>query len=348
MHPQTPNAASAPSGRSCARAEIQRRAWLQAALAVGLAPWGADASAQPSGAYPNHLTKLIIPFPAGGATDYAGRAIGTALSEQWHQPMVFDNRVGAGSTIGTEMGAKSPADGYTLTMGIPAGVTIAPHIYPRLGYDPLVDLVPVAGFATSPLVVVVPVDSPFKTFPELVAFARAHPGELSYASNGSGSLPHLTTEWFLSVAKVKMTHVPYRGSAQALPDLIAGRTQVMIDIIVSALPLIEGGKLRVLAVTGAAPTTRLPGVPTVASFGYPGFAAEQWYGLFAPKGTPETVIRKVEADVASVTANPRLRAQMWQRGAEIRYQPAAALAAEVKTDSGRWAVIAKATGARAE
>ena len=327
---------------------MQRRAWLQAALAVGVAPWGASVRAQPSGSYPNRLTRMIIPFPAGGATDYAGRAIGTALSEQWHQPMVFDNRVGAGSTIGTEMGAKSAADGYTLTMGIPAGVTIAPHIYPRLGYDPLVDLVPVAGFATSPLVVVVPVDSPFKTFPELVAFARAHPGELSYASNGSGSLPHLTTEWFLSVARVKMTHVPYRGSAQALPDLIAGRTQVMIDIIVSALPLIEGGKLRVLAVTGAAPTSRLPGVPTVAGFGYPGFAAEQWYGLFAPKGTPEPIIRKIETDVATVTANPRLRAQMWQRGAEIRYQSAAALAAEVKTDSARWAAIAKETGARAE
>ncbi|MCZ2495689.1 tripartite tricarboxylate transporter substrate binding protein [Xylophilus sp. Kf1] len=329
-------------------AGARRRTLLRTAALAGVGAWTLASQAQAPAPYPARLTKMIIPFPAGGATDYAGRAIGSALAEQWHQPMVFDNRVGAGSTIGTELGARSPADGYTLTMGIPAGVTIAPHIYPRLGYDPLVDLLPVAGFATSPLVVVVPLDSPFKTFPELVAHARAHPGELSYASNGSGSLPHLTTEWFLSMARVKMTHVPYRGSAQALPDLIAGRTHLMIDIIVSALPLIEGGKLRVLAVTGAAPTSRLPGVPTVASFGYPGFAAEQWYGLFAPKGTPEAVVRKVEADVATVSANPRLRAQMWQRGAEIRYLPAAALAAEVRADSGRWAVIAKATGARAE
>ncbi|MES2192552.1 MAG: tripartite tricarboxylate transporter substrate binding protein [Pseudomonadota bacterium] len=325
--------------------------WLVAAAAP--LPWLAVPAhaATPAAAatdYPVKASRLIIPFPAGGATDYAARAMGTSLSQLWRQPVVFDNRVGAGSTIGTEIGAKSAPDGYTLVMGIPAGVTIAPHIYPRLGYDPLVDLVPVAGFATSPLVVVVPVDSPFKTFAELVAFARANPGKLSYASNGSGSLPHLTTEWFLSLAKINMTHVPYRGSAQALPDLIAGRTQVMIDIIVSALPLIEGGKLRVLAVTGAQPTSRLPGVPTVASMGYPGFASDQWYGLFLPAGTPEAIVRKVERDVLTSTQDVRLRGQMWQRGAEISYIPGKAFAESVRADSKRWAVIAKATGARAE
>ncbi len=298
--------------------------------------------------YPTRASKLVIPFPAGGATDYAARAIGTALAERWHQPVVFDNKVGAGSTIGTEAGAKSAPDGYTLVMGIPAGVTIAPHIYPKLGYDPLVDLVPVAGFATSPLVVVVPADSPFKTFGELVAFARANPGKLAYASNGSGSLPHLITEWFLSKANLKITHVPYRGSAQALPDLIAGRTQMMIDIIVSALPLVEGGKLRALAVTGAEPTTRLPGVPTVASLGFPGFASDQWYGLFVPASTPEAIVRKIEQDVEIVTADARLRGQMWQRGAEIRFLPAKTFAQMVRADSVRWAGIAKSTGARAE
>jgi tripartite-type tricarboxylate transporter receptor subunit TctC len=323
-----------------------RRAWLRAALMLPLA--GVSRSFAQATGYPAKAVKMIIPFPAGGATDYAGRAIGIALSELWRQPVVPDNRVGAGSTIGTEIGAKSPPDGYTLVMGIPAGVTIAPHIYPKLGYDPLTDLLPVAGFATSPLVAVVPADSPFKTFAELVAFARANPGKLSYASNGSGSLPHLTTEWFLSLAKVSMTHVPYRGSAQALPDLIAGRTQLMIDIIVSALPLIEGGKLRVLAVTGAQPTSRLPGIPTVASLGYPGFASDQWYGLFVPAGTPEPVLRKLERDVQTASQDVRLRGQMWQRGAEVAYLTASAMQAMVRTDSRRWALIAKATGARAE
>src|SRR6187402_1518257 len=170
---------------------IARRRLLQsfAAVAAGALPVLARAATE---AYPTHAAKLIIPFPAGGATDYAARAIGTALSQLWSQPVVFDNRAGAGSTIGTEFGAKSAPDGYTLVMGIPAGVSIAPHIYPKLGYNPLVDLVPVAGFATSPLVVVVPANSPFKSFAELVAHAKAQPGKLSYASNGSGSLPHLT------------------------------------------------------------------------------------------------------------------------------------------------------------
>ena len=324
-----------------------RRNLLKAATCAPLLACLPTSFAQ-NAAYPTRAARLIIPFPASGATDYAARAIGSALAEAWRQPVVPENRVGAGSTIGTEMGAKSAPDGYTLVMGIPAGITIAPHIYPKLGYDPLVDLLPVAGFATSPLVVVVPADSPFKTFAELVTFARTNPGKLSYASNGSGSLPHLTTEWFLSLAKINIAHVPYRGSAQALPDLIAGRTQVMIDIIVSALPLIEGGKLRALAVTGAQPTTRLPGVPTVASLGYAGFASDQWYGLFVPKGTPDTVIRKIESDIQTVTADTRMRGQMWQRGAEVAFLPAKAFDAVVRADSSRWAAIAKATGARAE
>jgi tripartite-type tricarboxylate transporter receptor subunit TctC len=326
-----------------------RRMWLQAAMVAPFLARAPQSLAQAAaGAYPTRASKLVIPFPAGGATDYAARAIGTALAERWQQPVVFENRAGAGSTIGTELGAKSAPDGYTLVMGIPAGVTIAPHIYPKLGYDPLVDLLPVAGFATSPLVVVVPASSPFMTFAELVAHARVNPGKLSYASNGSGSLPHLTTEWFLSQARISMTHVPYRGSAQALPDLIAGRTQVMMDIIVSALPLIEGGKLRALAVTGAQPTSRLPGVPTVASLGYPGFAADQWYGLFLPAATPDAIAQKIERDVETVTADGRLRGQMWQRGAEIRYLSAKAFARMLRADSTRWAAIAKATGARAE
>lgn len=260
-HPPTPTPEPAPRPY-----RLGPRAVLQASVLAPLAACLPASFAQTAG-YPGKAVKMVGPFPAGGVNDHAGRAIGAALAELWRQPVIPDNRVGAGSTIGTEIGAKSPPDGYTLVMGIPAGVMIAPHIYPKLGCDPLVDLLPVAGFATSPLVVVVPVDSPFKTFPELVAYARANPGKLSYAFNGSGSLPHLTTEWFLSQAKVSLTHVHYRGSAQALPDLIAGRTQLMIDIIVSALPLIKGGKLRALAVTGAHPTSRLPGVPTVASFG---------------------------------------------------------------------------------
>lgn len=325
---------------------LHRRHLLKAALATiactGLPPGAAAAT------YPSKPVKLIIPFPAGGATDYGARAIGTALAEAWKQPVVFDNRSGAGSTIGTEAGAKSAPDGYTLVMGIPAGVSIAPHLYPKLGYDPLTDLVPIAGFATSPLVVVVPADSPARTFKELVEMARLKPGKLSYASNGNGSLPHLTTAWLQSQAKLDLTHVPYRGSSQALPDLIAGRTDMMIDIIVSCLPLIESGRLRALAVTSAQPSSRLPGVPTVAQSGYPGFVSEQWYGLFAPAGTPAPLIAQIERDVQVVCTDTRIRGSMWQRGAEIRFSPAKPFAQEVRRDYQRWKQVVVASGAKAD
>jgi tripartite-type tricarboxylate transporter receptor subunit TctC len=323
---------------------LTRRTFLAAA---SLAP-ALGAAQTPAVAWPTRPVRLVVPFPAGGATDYAARAIGHALAERWRQPVVFENRVGAGSTIGTEAGAKSAPDGYTLVMGIPAGITIAPHIYPKLGYNPLTDLVPIAGFATSPLVLVVPTDSPLRSIKDVVAAARAEPGKLTYASNGSGSLPHLTTEWFASQAKIQLTHVPYKGSAQALPDLVAGRTTMMMDIIVSALPLIEGGRLRVLAVTGAQPTTRLPGVPTVASAGFAGFASDQWYGLFAPAGTPAAIVEKIDDDVRSISEASSLRGQMWQRGAEIQYTGARGLGQAVQRDWQRWQQVARATGARAE
>ncbi len=319
-----------------------RRHLLQAAAALAIAP------AARADAYPSRPVRLVIPFPAGGATDYAARAIGGGLAELWGQPVVFDNRAGAGSTIGTQIGARSAPDGYTLVMGIPAGVSIAPHVYPRLGYDPLTDLLPIAGFAQSPMVVVVPASSPYRTLADLLAAARARPDALSYASNGSGSLPHLATEWFLSQARMRMVHVPYRGSAQALPDLIAGRTQMMIDIIVSALPLVASGQLRALAVTGPQRSTLLPDVPTVAQSGFPGFSVAQWYGLFAPAGTPADVVRKVERDVKTVTDSTRLRALMWQRGADVDYSAAGPFSGAVRADWERWQQVARATGARSE
>ncbi len=332
MSPSTPN----------------RRRILQAlagTLATGAAVRQPADAAQ---SWPTRPVRLVVPFPPGGATDYAARAVGGGLAELWRQAVVFDNRAGAGSTLGTQIGARSPPDGYTLVMGVPAGISIAPHIYPRLGYDPLTDLVPIAGFAQSPMVVVVPADAPWRTLAELLQAARARPDALAYASNGSGSLPHLATEWFLSQAKVHMVHVPYRGSAMALPDLIAGRTQMMIDIIVSALPLVESGRLRALAVTGPQRSSLLPEVPTVAQCGFPGFSVSQWYGLFAPAGTPAEIVRQVEHDVKTVTDSTRLRGLMWQRGAEVDYSPATPFAAAVKADWGRWKQVAAATGARAE
>ncbi len=330
-----------------APAALSRRHLLRALPAAALAATFVHAPAR-AAAWPTKPVHLVIPFPAGGATDYAARAVGGGLADLWGQAVVFDNRAGAGSTLGTQIGAKSAPDGYTLVMGVPAGISIAPHIYPKLGYDPLTDLVPIAGFAQSPLVVVVPADSPYRTLAQLVAAARAKPDGLAYASNGSGSLPHLATEWFLAQTKTRMVHVPYRGSALALPDLIAGRTQLMIDIIVSSLPLIESSKLRALAVTGPQRSGLLPNVPTAAQSGFPGFTVSQWYGLFAPTGTPPAIVAQVERDLKTVTDSARLRGLMWQRGAEVDFSTATPFAAAVKADWRRWKAVAQATGARAE
>jgi tripartite-type tricarboxylate transporter receptor subunit TctC len=298
--------------------------------------------------WPAKPVKLVIPFPPGGASDYVGRAIAQTLSEAWGQPVVVENKGGAGATIGTEAVAKSAPDGYTLLMGVNAGVVIAPHVYPKLNYDPLKELVPAAGFAVSPMILVVPADSPAKTMRELIALAKAKPGELSFASSGSGALPHLTTEQFMQAAGVKMTHVPYKGSGPALPDLIAGRTQMMIDVIVSAMPLVEGGKLRALAVTTAQRYPGLPDVPTMSEAGLPGFEAAQWYAIFAPAGTPAPVLERIQSDLAKAAASPSLKESMSKRGAEMLYTPGNAFADTVRRDSARWERIARETGARAD
>ena len=292
-----------------------------------------SATGKPDSDQPTKPSKMTIPFPAGSETDYAGRAIGTALSQLWSQPVVFESRVGAGSTMSADFGAKSPPDIYTLVMGIPAGDTIAPHTHPKLGYNPMVDFIPAALFCTSPLEVVIPTNSPFKTFPDPVAFTKVNPGKSSYASNGSGSSPHLLSEWFLSEFKERMAHVPYRGSAKVLPDLMSGRVDVMLDIIVSALPVVEGGKLRVLATSGAQLSSRLPDVPTIARFGYPDLATDQWYGLFLPKETPGAIVPKIDNDVEKASGDLCLRAQMLQRGAEMKCSVSKAFGAKMHADS---------------
>lgn len=299
-------------------------------------------------AYPSKPVRLVIPFPPGGASDYVGRAVGQSLSELWKQNIVVDNRGGAGATIGTGLVAKSPADGYTLLMGVNAGVVIAPNIYPDLSYDPRKDLAALASFALSPQLLVVTNGLPVKSVQDLVALAKAKPEQLSFASSGNGALPHLGAAMFNMMTGIKAVHVPYKGSGPALPDLIAGRTQYMIDIIVSALPLVQSGKLRMLAVTTTKRYPTLPEVPTVAESGLPGYEAAQWYGLFAPAGVPAAVAKKIETDVARLVDNKSLRTGLAQRGAEMMYGNSAQFTAVVKQDIAKWAKVVKETGAKAD
>lgn len=312
-----------------------------AALALFVLPLAAAA-------FPTKPVRLVIPFPPGGASDYVGRAVGQSLSELWKQNVVVDNRGGAGATIGTGLVAKSPPDGYTLLMGVNAGVVIAPSIYPDLSYDPRRDLAALASFALSPQLLVVTNGLPVKSVQDLVALAKSKPEQLSFASSGNGALPHLGAAMFNMMTGIKAVHVPYKGSGPALPDLIAGRTQYMIDIIVSALPLVQSGKLRMLAVTTNKRYPTLPEVPTVAESGLPGYEAAQWYGLFAPAGVPASIAKKVEGDIAKLVDNKTLRAGLSQRGAEMMYGDSAQFSAVVKQDIAKWAKVVKETGARAD
>jgi tripartite-type tricarboxylate transporter receptor subunit TctC len=298
--------------------------------------------------WPAKPVRLVIPFPPGGASDYVGRVAAQALSEQWGQTVVADNRGGAGATIGTDVVAKAPGDGYTLLMGVNAGIVIAPHVYDRLAYDPRKDLIAVASFALSPQLLVVTNELPVKTVKDLIALAKARPGQLSFASSGSGALPHLATEQFNLAAGIKAVHVPYKGSGPALPDLIAGRTQYMIDIIVSALPLTQSGKLRAVAVTTLKRYPAQPDLPTVAESGLPGYEAAQWYGLFAPAATPPAIVRKIEADVAKLAENRALRDSLVPRGAELVYGNSAQFTAVIQRDTAKWAKVVKETGAKAD
>ncbi len=301
-----------------------------------------------SNAYPTKPVRLVIPFPPGGASDYVGRMAGQALSELWKQNVVIDNRGGAGATIGTGLVAKSTADGYTLLMGVNAGVVIAPSIYSNLSYDPRKDLAALASFALSPQLLVVTNGLPVKTVQELVALARSKPEQLSFASSGSGALPHLGAAMFNMMAGIKAVHVPYKGSGPALPDLIAGRTHYMIDIIVSALPLVQSGKLRMLAVTTTKRYPTLPEVPTVAESGLPGYEAAQWYGIFAPAGVPTAVAKKIETDVAKMLDSKPLRANLSERGAEMVYGNSAQFTAVIRQDIEKWAKVVKATGVKVD
>lgn len=302
----------------------------------------------PAFAYPTKPVRAVIPFPPGGASDYVGRAVAGTLSELWGQSVVSDNRGGAGATIGTDVVAKSPPDGYTLLMGVNAGIVVAPNVYAKLPYDPRRDLIPIAAFALSPQVLVVTPGLPVKSVRELVELAKTKSGGLTFASSGNGALPHLAAEMFNSMTGIRATHVPYKGSGPALPDLVAGRTHYMIDIIVSALPLAQSGKLRLLAVTTAKRYSPLPEVPTIAESGLSGYEAAQWYGYFAPTGTPSAIVRKIESDVASLIGNKALRANLAQRGTEMVYQNSSQFSDIVRNDLAKWAKVVRETGVKAE
>jgi tripartite-type tricarboxylate transporter receptor subunit TctC len=305
------------------------------------------AAAAQAGDFPTKAIRLVVPFPPGGATDAAARLVAVKMSEHWGQPVLVDNRAGAGGNVGSDMVAKSPADGYTLVMGVTGSHAINTSLYSKMPYDPVADFVAVSQVAVVPNVLVVHPSVPAKNLAELVALAKKEPGKLNYASLGNGTAAHLGMEMLKADAGVDITHVPYKGSAPAVSDLLAGQVQMMVDGLPSALPHIKAGKLRAIALTSLRRSPSLPDLPTIAET-YPGFYADAWSGLFAPKGTPQPVVDKLSAEVQRILKLPDVREKLAALGAEPVGSTQAEFTAHVKREIDKWAKVVKASGAKVD
>lgn len=312
---------------------------LASALLLPLAAlsWSARVAAQ-SDAYPNKPVRIIVPFAAGGVADALPRLVGQKLSEKWGRSVVVDNKPGAAGNIGMEAVARSAPDGYTLGLAPAGNLTVNPILFPKLNYDTR-DFVPVTMLAASPNVLVVNPAVRAHSLKELVAYAKGHPGELNFASPGNGSGAHLAGELLNLEAGIKTVHVPYNGMATALNDVLAGQVQMMFGGISTVLQHIRTGKLVPLAVAGPRRLPQLPNVPTVAESGYPGFDVTSWYGLVAPKGTPDAIVQKWQADVATVLRQPDVREKLDGLGLEPVGNSAQAFGATIASETTKWRAI---------
>ena len=295
-------------------------------------------------AYPSRPVRLVIGYPPGGSADITARLITQWLSERLGQSFIVESRPGGGTNIATEAVINAPPDGYTLLLVAPANAINA-TLYEKLNHNFLRDIVPVAGLIRFPNVVVVNPDVPVKTIPELIAYAKANPGKLNMASSGNGSTIHMSGELFKMMTGVNMIHVPYRGGALALTDMIGGQVQVMFDNIPTAMEFVKSGKLRGLAVTGAGRSETLPDLPTVADF-LPGYEATSWYGLGAPKGTPAEIVEKLNREVNAILAEPKTKARFLELGATMLPGSAADFGKLVADETEKWGKVVKFSGAK--
>ena len=297
--------------------------------------------------YPNKAVRVIVPFPAGGSTDIVGRTVAQKLSELWGQPVVVDNRAGGGTVIGTDIVAKAPPDGYTLLV-TPAPFTINPSLLAKLPYDPLADFAPITLINTTPLVVVVNPGVPARSVKDLIALAKARPGQLNFGSSGTGGSNHLAGELFNAMAGVKIVHIPYKGNAPALIDLAGGHVDLIFNGLTSALPLIKGGKLRALAVTSLQRSAALPDAPTLDEVALKGFVAVAWNGFGAPANTPRDVIAKINTDVIRIVSSPELKERLKAEGSDPVGSTTGQYAAFLRDEIAKWAKVIKFARVKAE
>ena len=303
----------------------------------------AAAQAQP---FPSKPARLVIPFPPGGPLDTVGRALAQKLSEAWGQPVVVDNRPGAGGNIGADLVAKSPPDGYTVVMGALSTHAVNPGLYPKMPYDAIRDFAPITLVAITPNVLVVNSSVHVASAREFIAYAKANPGKLAFGSGSNGSAGHLAGELFKAETGVDMLHVPFKGAAPAMQALLAGDTQLMFDNLASATPQVKAGRLKALAVTTAQRSTLAPDLPTLAESGVAGFDIATWFGLLAPAGTPADIIAKWNGEVTRILSSAEMRERLHALGAEPAPGTPAAFGELIAREMARYARIIKVSGAK--
>jgi tripartite-type tricarboxylate transporter receptor subunit TctC len=290
--------------------------------------------------------RVIVPFPAGGGSDIVGRILAAKLAEQVKQQVIVDNRGGAGGSIGTEAAVRSAPDGYTLVLASTSEIAVNPAIYAKLTYDTVRDLAPVALIASTPVVIAVHPSLPVKSVKELVALAKSRPGDINMASAGNGTFTHLSGELFKSVTSANMTHVPYKGAPTALADLAAGQVQIMFSSLPAAIGLINGGRVRALAVSTAKRADNLPGVPTVVESGVAAYEVTYWYGTFAPVAVPREILGQLHNEIAQALRAPEVAASLNKQGATPGAISQPQFADFVKSEHARWGKVARTTGIR--
>ena len=294
-------------------------------------------------AYPAKPVRIVVPSSAGGGTDIVARIVAPELSKRLGQQFVIENRAGAGTMIGIEVASKSPPDGYTLLMGL-STLAINSALYKKVPYDPVRDFAPITVAVSSGSIIVVHPSVPVKTVKELIAFARARPGQMNYASAGTGTYPHMTMELFLSMGKLKMVHIPYKGTGPAMIDMLAGHTAVMAGTMVTTVPQIRAGRLRGLGITTTERNNAAPEIPTVAEAGLPGFESVQWYGLLAPANTPRDIVNRLHGEMVKVLQQPEIRQRFASDGADPVGNTPDQFAAYVKSELVKWDKVARGAG----
>ena len=294
--------------------------------------------------FPTRPVTIIVAQPPGGGTDIISRIVGEQLSKQLGQPVIVANRPGAGTVVGTVAAANAPPDGYTMLAGLIANMAVNPSLFANLAYDPVRDFSPVGMMAEFPFAVVVSNNFPAHSIKELIAIAKSRPGEINFASGGNGTGQHLSTELFMLMTGTKLTHVPYRGASPAYTDVISGRTPVFFDNLASALGQIKGGNVRALAVTGKERSPLLPDVPTVAESGVPAYDYYVWFGLWAPKKTPPSIIEKLHAELEKALADPAVKARIAEDAGVPMHMPLADIDPFLKAEIAKWADVVKRAG----